>query len=559
MNPVAPTPPQPARPDRLKSWLGLVAFLGGVATAMLITRAVPPAPIYSSHLGRATYWQSYETSYFASLQAYEKPIRDLLAQGLVPVVVFGDSTIRGTGATDEGIWTRELEKQLHAVNPRVRVLNYAQNAGDLMGPFLYHYLQKRFPQARYIVQWHFSSEVGMRHQFHFWLTSEIALRDGQRNPAVTRSFNLVRVTRPDERASFVLAGLNVLTHYLEAGNWIRFRWLGRPFFDWDRKVKIQPLAAAADTETVVEKFVAPNDTQATTMQTYFLNHLAARSKYVRQDRSAHEAYFSEIFPPPLRSRLLLLTLDFNPYYAPHHDEVQMGIWRSMWADLRREMDQIPDLNWVSLTGSAGDFGVDDYLDLGHLTVSGQRKLAAAVAAKLTGPGGWFDPAAPGVEPLPPSRAGQWYETKSLQEYERVPFSTMTPQPTRFFSSFGPGLDHTWYNAHPETILQFQAPAGPRRLQTTLQFSSGAYQAVPPGEAATDGVLVEVTLLAPGGARTAIYTRMINPAQNEADRGVLPVDVSFNLPRDTVVELSVNCGPAGLNNRDWISIGELTIR
>jgi hypothetical protein len=199
MNPVAPTPPQPARPDRLKSWLGLVAFLGGVATAMLITRAVPPAPIYSSHLGRATYWQSYETSYFASLQAYEKPIRDLLAQGLVPVVVFGDSTIRGTGATDEGIWTRELEKQLHAVNPRVRVLNYAQNAGDLMGPFLYHYLQKRFPQARYIVQWHFSSEVGMRHQFHFWLTSEIALRDGQRNPAVTRSFNLVRVTRPDER------------------------------------------------------------------------------------------------------------------------------------------------------------------------------------------------------------------------------------------------------------------------------------------------------------------------------------------------------------------------
>jgi hypothetical protein len=558
MSPAHPTRQTIPPADRWSARLGWVAFLAGIMTAVFLARQLPPAPAFSPYIGRASYWQSYETAYFASLQAYEKPIRDLLADGNIPVVVFGDSTIRGTGALGENIWTRQLEKRLQAVNPRVQVLNYAQNAGDLMGPFLYHYLQHKFPEARYIVQWHFSSEVGMRHQFHFWLTSEIALRDGYRNPAVRRSFNLVHVTRPDERAAFAMAGLNLLTHYLEVGNWVRYRWLGRPFFDWDRKVKIQPLAETADAETVVEKFKAPDEKQAANMRMYFLNHQAARSKYVQQGPSGHAAYFAEQFPAAQRSHLLLLTLDFSPYYAPHDDAVQLATWRSMWADLRREMAQFTDLNWVSLTGSAGELEVDDYLDLGHLTVSGQHKLAETVAAKLLAPGGWFDPAAPGAEQLPRQLKDQWYETKDLKNIERMAFVHMQPQPSRFFSSFGPGLDQTWYNAHPETRLQFQIPAGAHRLQTSLQFNPSAYRDVPAGENPTDGVQVEIALLGSDGQRTVVYQRLIDPVANDGDRGVLPLDVSFRLPHDAAVELYINAGPAGQNNRDWISIGKLLI-
>lgn len=540
------------------AFLGLAAFLAGLLAAVLAVHSLPPAPIYSPQLGRATYWQSYETAYFASLRAYAQPIRDTLAGGYIPIVVFGDSTIRGTGAIGEDVWTRQLEKRLQIVNSRVRVLNYAQNAGDLMGPFLYHHLQRMFPEARYIVQWHFSSEVGIRHQFHFWLTSEIALRDGNRNPAVVRSFKIVPVTRPDERASFALAALNIPTNYLDVGNWIRYRWLGRPYVDWDRKVKIQPLQVAQESDITITKFIDPGETQAANMRGYFLSHQKARASYVEQPRTTREAYFAEMFPSPLRSHLLLLTLDFNPYYAPHEDAAQLETWRTMWAKLRAEMAQIPDLAWVSVTGSAGDLKVDDYLDLGHLTVAGQRKLTETVATKLLAPGGWFDPATPGAELVPDPLRGQWYETKNLKPYQLVPFQCMTPRPVRFYSSFGPGLDTTFYNAHPETRLQFQAPSGPRRLQTSLLFSTGAYQNIPTGEAATDGVQVEISLLAPGGGRTVVYTRTVNPGLNEADRGVLPVDVSFTLPRDTVIEFYLNSGPAGHDTRDWISLGKLTI-
>ena len=179
------------------------------------------APAFSPQLGRANYWQSYESSYFATVRAYEAPIQAILAAGNIPVVVFGDSSIRGAGASGADVWTRCLERRLQAVEPRVRVLNYAQNAGDMMGPLLYHHLQKKFPAIHCLVQWHFASEVGARHPFHYWLTSEIAWRDGKQNPAVQRSFRIVPVSAPEERAAFVLAGLNLVTNYLDVGNWIR--------------------------------------------------------------------------------------------------------------------------------------------------------------------------------------------------------------------------------------------------------------------------------------------------------------------------------------------------
>jgi len=396
-----------ARARRAWSRLAAATFLLGLVLAVLLVRLLPPAPAFSRRLGRATYWQSYETSYFASLRAYEKAISDVLGRGRIPVVVFGDSTIRGAGAAGDEVWTRVLERRLKAVNSRVRVLNYAQNAGDLMGPFLYHHLQRRFPEARYIMQWHFGGQVGARHPFHFWLTSEIALRDGTENPAVRRSFTIVPVTKAEERYAFVLASLNILTNHLDAGNWIRYRWLGRPYFDADRRVKIQPLRDAPEGDVSITRFVPPEQEKtAETLRGIFIANQAARDHYLQRSLEERAAYFADMYPTRLRSHLLLLTLDFNPYYAPHEDAAKMKVWRGMWAQLRADMIRIPDLRWVSLTGSDGRMEVDDYVDLGHLTSRGQRRLGDAVAENLLAPGGWFDPATPGAGRPPARLAGK---------------------------------------------------------------------------------------------------------------------------------------------------------
>ncbi len=392
-----------ARERRGWAWLPTVSFLVGLATALLLVRALPPAPAFSPQLARATYWQSYETSYFATLRSYEAPIAELLSGGLIPVVVFGDSTIRGTGATGDEVWTRVLERRLQAVEPRVRVVNYAQNAGDLLGPFLFHHLQQKFPDARYIVQWHFPGEVGARHPFHFWLTSEIALRDGKENPAIKRSrlAQPVWYTKPyafvyeglsEEHYSFALAGLNIATNYLDAGNWVRYLLLGRPFFDADRKVKIQALRDAADSDVPVQTFTPPGADAVKHMRLISFNRITAQTTDLERPLAKRVDYFSEMFPSSLRSHLLLLTPDVNPYYAPTNDPEKMKAWFDNWDKVRKDMAQITDLRWVSLTASHGELQVDDFIDLGHLTPQGQQRLADTVAANLLGPGGWFSTA-----------------------------------------------------------------------------------------------------------------------------------------------------------------------
>lgn len=552
MKPGTPTPS-----DKPPSRWGWLAFLTGFLVALGIARQIPPAPAYSTELGRATYWQSYETSYFASLQSYEQPIRQALADGYVPIVVFGDSTLRGTGATGADIWTRVLERKLQERNRRVRVINYAQNAGDLMGPFLYHHLQKKFPQARYIMQWHFSSEVGIRHQFHYWLTSEIILRDGRRNPAVAQSLAIVPVTRADERGSFILAAANIATHYLEVGNWIRYRWLGRPYMAVNRQVRISPLSAAEESDLPGTKFVPPDEKTQGYMSGYFLSHQAARHKYIQTPLAQRRAYLDKMYPPAERGHLLLLTLDFNPFYAPKNDPAQMQVWREMWAQLRRDMAMLPDVNWVAVTGSDGGLGTDDYVDLGHLSIPGQQRLAQSIADKLLAPGGWFDPDAAGAVPAPPALTGRWVEMRELTPEEQQPMAVFKTKPTRFYSQFGLGVNGTFLNSHPETRLVFSASAGRHQLKFDARFDPGAYSGIP-ADQATDGVQVEVAILQADGGRQVVYTRPVQPATVEADRATLSLSAEFKLPASAEIELSVGPGPQGQLNRDWFWLGNISL-
>lgn len=547
-----------APPPRRQRWLGLLAFLAGLACAVLLLRQVPPPPPFSPQRARASYWQSYETAYFASLRSYEQLVQDVIDEGRVPVVVFGDSSIRGAGARDDHVWTRILERRLQAVNPRVRVLNFAQNAGDLLAPFLYHHLRQRFPSARYIVQWPFGSEVGRRHQFHFWLTSEIALRDGRSNPAVNHAYAQLPVKRTDERLSFILAGLNIATNCLDVGNWVRYRWLGRLEAGGDRNVHLHPLETAPEQDLDVTGFVVPDDRKTRqTMRDIFRFHLIARQKYLQRPLVQREAYLAEIYPPAVRSHLLLITCDMNPYYAPAQEAGLMQTWHDNWRQLRADLARQTDLNWVGLTCADGGLKIDDFCDLGHLTISGQQRLAEAVADKLLAPGGWFDSAAPGSESLPASLTGQWIEWSSVPRYQRDSFQFMHPQPVRFFSSFGPALDTDFYNAHPTTRLRFAVPPGAHRLRTTLRFAPGAYENLPQ-EQATDGITFEAALVDPIGRRTVLLTRQLAPWSTPADRRTVPVDLSFSTPTGTELEVSITPGPQGRDTRDWVSLGPLTI-
>ncbi len=89
------------------------------------------------------------------------------------------------------------------------------------------------------------------------------------------------------------------------------------------------------------------------------------------------------------------------------------------------------------------------------------------------------------------------------------------------------------------------------------MSPGAYENLAENEA-TDGIKVEIALLTPSRGRTVIFTREIDPFNNIADRGTLPVDVTFEMPAGSEVELFIGPGHNGRDTRDWTSLGALTI-
>ncbi len=169
---------------------------------------------------------------------------------------------------------------------------------------------------------------------------------------------------------------------------------------------------------------------------------------------------------------------------------------------------------------------------------------------------------PGVEPQTERLAGYWVEIARLPAEKQIYFSGMTPRPVRFFSSFGPAISfddgRQDFGAHPVTRLVFALPAGDHVLRTTAMIPAEMYDPEL-GNQATDGVEITLTALARNGAGRKLFTRVVNPRDNPADRDPCPLEVHFNLEQAGEVELLFGPGPAGRDTRDTILIGPLEIQ
>ena len=165
---------------------------------------------------------------------------------------------------------------------------------------------------------------------------------------------------------------------------------------------------------------------------------------------------------------------------------------------------------------------------------------------------------PGSEPRVDRLAGEWVELVHLRPEQRNDFQLMVPQPVRFFSTFGPGLGsrlgRTWFNAHPDTRLQFALAAGPHHLSAEVMLDAGAYDRALLPQDMTDGVEVDVNVILGGESRQLLLTRTLDPRNLPEDRGPQVMTLDFNLEHAAVVELSVGPGPNGNTARDWALLG-----
>ena len=169
---------------------------------------------------------------------------------------------------------------------------------------------------------------------------------------------------------------------------------------------------------------------------------------------------------------------------------------------------------------------------------------------------------PRPAPLQPKRAlaAAEFATTDLRGRERLLFTRMMPQPYKFFSQFGVGRvprdSGRVLTAHPDTRLWFHLPADARSIELTFGITEGAYA---DRKNATDGAEVRLSEIDPDGNPRTIFSRIMNPLHDPADRGELRahIDLAPGPERDLLLETLR--GPQAKGAYDWVFLGDFEVR
>jgi hypothetical protein len=167
----------------------------------------------------------------------------------------------------------------------------------------------------------------------------------------------------------------------------------------------------------------------------------------------------------------------------------------------------------------------------------------------------------GGGPVLPAETTIW-EADCMTEKQKQAFVPMGAPPLRYLSQFGVGagqLDgRACTGAHPTTRIWFPVTAG--RHEVTVEFAilPSAFAGLR-REDATDGVEFVVAATRGDKERRLLFSRLVNPFDEPADRGWQRETVAADFEAGESLVLETLPGPEGNLNRDWCCWGRLEIR
>lgn len=258
---------------------------------------------------------------------------------------------------------------------------------------------------------------------------------------------------------------------------------------------------------------------------------------------AHAPSFLRYARPPAMTTLhLAYGLDEEVYFPTVHHGASNGI------DLA-----------VDFTPDAG--GAPRRLFARRLrpAVSGTDQGPQTASVEIPG----FEPGVLTLRMLPGENSDpgfDWAYWTSLSGSARQPLLTFRGQQTAATESRAadqPGLtdltEDRWL-AHPPARLAFPFLAGARALEFDYGMEPNCYN----GSlgTTTDGVRFRVVAEFADGASEELFSRLLEPAKNEADRGVLHARVALPERPWSRVAILTNAGPRGDLAYDWAWLGRL---
>ncbi|MFT3830930.1 MAG: phospholipid carrier-dependent glycosyltransferase [Opitutaceae bacterium] len=202
------------------------------------------------------------------------------------------------------------------------------------------------------------------------------------------------------------------------------------------------------------------------------------------------------------------------------------------------------------------------LEYGDTTLYLHRDIVAARTADTLRSAGyadllWHEPPEPRAARQP--LAGTDRPVAALTGRDRLLFARMHPRPYRFYAQFEPGRfprgDNHILTAHPVTRVWFHVPPAATHITVDFGLSEGAYS---DPTKSTDGVELRVSRIQPDGSLRPLYSRVLNPRDNPADRGELHADIALLPGADGDLVLETLPGPHDNFSFDWAFLGAVAI-
>ncbi len=380
-------------------WFRAKTFLAGFVGGMAVLSAL------GYWMGRHNWHPGYtrlipaispETFYYPTVAEMSAIVRARCRPGQVLVIIGGNSILYGSGQPYAELWSRHLQ---HLLGDRFCVVNLAFRGGGATdgAAVVAEVLRKEFPHQILVANIGTVQPVSpigtAPFRFMFWEAYyKGELEDyGPRNTFVKQYFD----ARKDRLADwFETAGrvwLDRALHFRDFWNWVAMRW----FFTIPDKYypsfrgQFQARCKFKDDEINFEDIpfdqrFPPNtialETEITKGFTQSHYERAADGGWkMRPDmRRQIKSFIDAAMPAPLRRRTLIIVSKNSPLYVEHLSP----------ADRQRDAQSYGDTialyrasDYHAMT-YPDDITKDDYGDRAHLTLTGGRKLADAVAPHI---------------------------------------------------------------------------------------------------------------------------------------------------------------------------------
>jgi hypothetical protein len=172
--------------------------------------------------------------------------------------------------------------------------------------------------------------------------------------------------------------------------------------------------------------------------------------------------------------------------------------------------------------------------------------------------GLVDKLDPGSSPI----ARREVPVSALLPVQQQLFRAMSPQPVRFYTTYGLDLDQVegrWFlNSHPDSRLWFKVPAGVHEISAEYYMFPGSYEGLARTDA-TDGVEFAIYEQKADGSKRQVFERLLNPMDNWEDRAIQKVMLTVEVAPDAELLFETGPGTRGNYSRDWAAWGPITIK